>query len=316
MISNQFDVQHAASIAVGLFAARRKAGGSAQLAIVLMAKISTMARVNWRFTTAFRLAVLGLAALHAAVGLAQPKTPGLLELREKAEAGDARLQNVLGDLYRDGKGVTQDFAEAATWYLKAANQTNAAAQSSLGLLYLNGQGVAKDYGQAVTWIRQAADQGYAEAINNVGFLYEKGHGVPQDFAEAVKWFRQAADKHAYAPAQNNLGTMFFKGQGVMQDYVEANIWFRKAAEQGYAGAQANLGVMYANGHGVPEDPVEAYKWFNLAAGQSHADGTRYRELIRKKLTDVQVAEGQRRSAAFGIRTRLTTPPPETPPPKK
>ena len=37
-----------------------------------------------------------------------------------AEQGNTPAQLFLGALYHDGKGVTQDYAEAAKWYRKAA----------------------------------------------------------------------------------------------------------------------------------------------------------------------------------------------------
>ena len=53
------------------------------------------------------------------------------ELRVKAEQGDATAQSNLGDFYRKGKGVQQDFAEAVKWYRKAAEQNDATAQCNL-----------------------------------------------------------------------------------------------------------------------------------------------------------------------------------------
>ena len=79
-------------------------------------------------------------------------------------------------------------------------------------MYANGQGVPQDYAQALTWYRKAADQGNAEAQNNLGVMCESGHGVPQDYAQAVVWYRKAADQ-GFAPAQYNLGVMLLKRPG-------------------------------------------------------------------------------------------------------
>src|SRR5450432_1174892 len=40
--------------------------------------------------------------------------------RRSAEAGDAAAQNQLGQMYRVGRGVTSDMAQAAEWFRKAA----------------------------------------------------------------------------------------------------------------------------------------------------------------------------------------------------
>ena len=146
---------------------------------------------------------------------------------EAAEQGDVKTQNILGLMYDSGKGVQQDYAEAAKWY------------------------------------RKAAEQGYADAQYNLGGMYANGEGVQQDDTEAVKWYRKAAE-HGDAGAQYNLGGMYRNGEGVQQDDTEAIKWYRKAAEQGVAKAQYNLGVMYALGHGVLKSGAAAADWFYRA----------------------------------------------------
>ncbi|MDD4887874.1 MAG: tetratricopeptide repeat protein, partial [Thiomonas sp.] len=140
----------------------------------------------------------------------------------------------------------QDYAQAASWFRKAADQGDARAQCNLGLRYYNGQGVPQDYAQAASWYRKAADQGYARAQYNLGVLYDNGQGVPQDYAQAASWYRKAADQ-GDARAQCNLGVLYDNGQGVPQDYAQAASWFRKAADQGDADAQHNLQLLMTTG---------------------------------------------------------------------
>lgn len=97
----------------------------------------------------------------------------------------------------------------------------------------------QDYAEAAKWTRRAAEQGNVTAQENLGVAYDRGHGVPQDFAEAVRWHKKAAEQ-GNTGAQNNLGVCYEGGQGVPQDYNEAVKWFRKAADQGLAEAQSNL----------------------------------------------------------------------------
>ena len=54
--------------------------------------------------------------------------------RLAADQGDASAQYNLGVMYHFGKGVPQNYAEAAKWYRLAADQGNANAQHSLGLM--------------------------------------------------------------------------------------------------------------------------------------------------------------------------------------
>src|SRR5271157_4999690 len=115
------------------------------------------------------------------------------QLLANARAGDAGAQVKLGGLYYVGHGVQQDYAQAAAWYRKAADQGLAEAQFMLGVYYdSGGRSVPQDYAQAATWYRKAADQGFAVAQYSLGILYSRGQGVPQSFAESYFWLNLAA----------------------------------------------------------------------------------------------------------------------------
>jgi TPR repeat protein len=66
------------------------------------------------------------------------------------------------------------------WYRKAAEQGNAGAQNNLGDCFYAGRGVAQDYSQAAYWFGKAAEQGDAMAQYNLGSYYFNGHGVAQE----------------------------------------------------------------------------------------------------------------------------------------
>jgi TPR repeat protein len=98
-------------------------------------------------------------------------------------------------------------------------------------MYYRGLGVPQDFAEALTWYRKAADQGHAGAEFSVATMYDKGQGVPQDFKTAVTWYQKAADR-GDAGAQGSLGSMYGNGQGVPKDYVRAHMWFNLAAGVG------------------------------------------------------------------------------------
>lgn len=95
-------------------------------------------------------------------------------------------------MYNEGKGIPQDYTEAAKWYQLAAQQGVAPAQFNLGNMYRKGQGVPKDYAEAVKWYRLAAQQGEAKAQYILGYMYENGKGVPKDNVRAHLWFNLAS----------------------------------------------------------------------------------------------------------------------------
>jgi TPR repeat protein len=61
-------------------------------------------------------------------------------------------------------------------------------------MYTLGHGVPKNYAAAASWYRKAAEQGHASAQFNLGLMYSSGGGVPQDYVQAHKWFNLAASR--------------------------------------------------------------------------------------------------------------------------
>lgn len=115
----------------------------------------------------------------------------LTEWRPLAEQGDPAAQHHLGWLYMIGRGVPQDYEEAARWFRKAAEQGDRDAQVNLGSLYLLGDALARDYGEALKWLRAAADQGHPLGQTKLGILYAEGKGVARDPVQAYVWFTLA-----------------------------------------------------------------------------------------------------------------------------
>jgi TPR repeat protein len=189
--------------------------------------------------------------------------------RKAADQGDAIAQFMVGDMYDDGIGVTPDYGQALSWYRKAADQGYAGAQNNLGVMYQRGHGVPQDYQQAMMWYRKAADQGDANAQSSVGDLYRDGLGVAQDYQQAMIWYRKAADQ-GVAGAETNLGIIYENGNGVRRDYQQAMIWLRKAADHGDAAGQNDLASMYLKGEGTPPDYGQAMIWFLKAADQGNS----------------------------------------------
>ncbi|MBO4820779.1 MAG: SEL1-like repeat protein [Prevotella sp.] len=202
-------------------------------------------------------------------GMAQDYAEALTWYYKAAEQGHAAAQNALGVMLQNGMGVETDEREAVEWYRKAAKQGNADAQSSLGFMYRNGRGgLPKSDDMAAEWYRKAADQGHAGAQNNLAFMYQYGFGVRQSNKEAFKWYEKAAAQNNTS-ALFNLAMMYVNVEGRPEKAVPL---FEKAADNGHAGALYNLGVMYVAGRVVPEDLKHALDLFTKSAekGNVHA----------------------------------------------
>jgi tetratricopeptide (TPR) repeat protein len=158
------------------------------------------------------------------------------QTRTQAEQGDVKSERLLGSMYYYGRGVPQDYAQAAQWFRNAADQGDAEAEYDLSFMYYGGKGVPLDYTTGVLWCRKSADQGFAKAEAGLGNTYRRGLGVPQDYDEAIRWYRKAADQNDPS-AESALGYMYHHGQGIPQDDYEAVRWYRRAATHGDAEAQ-------------------------------------------------------------------------------
>ena len=181
--------------------------------------------------------------------------------------------------------------------LKAsAEKGEAEAQYALGKHFIK----EVEYKEAAKWLQLAADQGHAGGQLGLGQLLEVGQGVAKDEAKAAELFRKSAEQ-GNAAAQFSLASLYIKGAGVPADVTEAIKWLRRAANQGDSLAQLNLGVRYYDGNGVPMDLVEAFQWLTLAKAQGDVDPTKTVEGLTKKLKPEQLAEAQRRVAAFVVK---------------
>ena len=61
-------------------------------------------------------------------------------------------------------------------------------------MYYAGQGVRQDYAEAATWYQRAAEQGATDAQFAIGIMYGTGRGVTQDDVQAHKWLSLAASR--------------------------------------------------------------------------------------------------------------------------
>ena len=126
--------------------------------------------------------------------------------RPLAVEGDATLQYLLGEIHDTGRGVPQNYGEAARWYRLAAEQGHALAQNNLGVMYLRGQGVPQDYVLAHMWFNLAAARWNDPAVENRDLA--AGLMTREQVAEAQRlaadWRPKALVHPAYPLALGNI----------------------------------------------------------------------------------------------------------------
>jgi len=204
---------------------------------------------------------LGLL-LWVSLGHAHVQTRALMQGCDTVEAYDDHLyeESNIPEEYIDTQAVIHACQQSLS-----ANPNSPYDMYQLAQAYYN----HKDYAQAYSYYLKAAQQGYAPAEQGLGKLYRMGRGVIQSDTEAAKWFLKAA-RQGNVHAQSDLGGMYYSGRGVVQSHEQALKWTLLAAEKGDSYAQYNIGLIYETGRGVTQSYKKAIEWYQKSADQDNA----------------------------------------------
>lgn len=243
-----------------------------------------------------------LTAISAATYCAQPSKKVVKKevvdstaiIMEKAKAGDAAAQNMVGGWYYTGKdSIKQNYEEALQWWSRSAKQKYPEAIANMAMCYQLGHGIKQDSTMAVKLYKSAIKEGNQNVISyheNLSkeeknifsclFLHEcylNGIGVKRDFKQA-SYYQELAAEGGHESSQYAVGLNLLNNK--LAD--KAAGWFKKAADQGNAGATYYYGFLLLNGMGVDQDKAEGIKYLQSASqiGFPMADyqlGLAYRE---------------------------------------
>ena len=103
-----------------------------------------------------------------------------------SENSDAMVN--LAIMHMQGRGCTQSYELASSWFLKASQKGNAKAQHSLGIFYEKGMIGAIDLDKALEYYKMAADTGHVESQTKTGILFKQLGNT----AEAMRYLITAA----------------------------------------------------------------------------------------------------------------------------
>jgi localization factor PodJL len=166
----------------------------------------------------------------------------------------------------------------------AAAKGEATAEFEIATRYAEGRGMAQNFTEAAHWFERAAKQGLVPAQFRLAGLHEKGLGVRKDL-DAARRLYLAAGEAGHAKALHNLAVLYAEGIDGKPDYPSAAKWFRKAAGYGIADSQYNLGILYARGIGVEQNLAEAYRWLILAAREGDGEAAKKRDDLGARLDE-------------------------------
>ena len=107
----------------------------------------------------------------------------------------------------------RQLAKRAAAYRIRAEQGDPKSQWALGSMYYYGKGVPQDFTEAARWYRKSADQGYPRGQYDLGYMYYYGYGVPQDRVKAHNLFWEAA-AHGDDYARRSLQPSIDPGAGL------------------------------------------------------------------------------------------------------
>ncbi|HTV80706.1 MAG TPA: tetratricopeptide repeat protein [Steroidobacteraceae bacterium] len=191
-------------------------------------------------------------------------------LLKAARAGNARAQAMLGIIYQDGDGLTEDDHAAAYWFGLAAAQGHRAAQYELGAMYEDGAGgLPKDERKAVELYMRSARQGFSQAQLVLGVDFELGDGVPRNRPQAIALLRQAGGDGAFMAqvlAQPRTPARFADAAALgnylarIRNSQFAASWAKATAPYRHGGREVTLGaILYgkwraSGGGGEPTGP--------------------------------------------------------------
>ena len=175
----------------------------------------------------------------------------------------------------------EDYAMAIETYKDILKlEANATAQSNLGILYAQGKGVKQDFKEAAYWFRQAELSGDEQAEKlclkcSMDFVHQNfdtrnAEQLYTDMVDFIKYVYPSTNdinlevcRTLYAIAGNHFNK---------QEYTYAAKLFRAAGEFGNDGYSQNyLAVLYNLGLGVEQNDLAALYWFDKATDNGAAD---------------------------------------------
>ncbi len=205
-----------------------------------------------------------------------------------ARAGVARAQNNIGACFAEGLGVAKDRDLALKWLRLAAEAGDPVGERNYAAFHMQGaDGAGADYAIAADYYRRAADQGDAPAADMLSWMLLEGEVMPPDPVAARRWAERAADA-GIASSMTRLGMLFHNALGVERDPETAVYWWRRGAAAGDADAQAMLGAACHMGSGTARDGVAALAWLIRAERGGSGLAQPFLGPARARLSDAEI----------------------------
>jgi cytochrome c5 len=111
---------------------------------------------------------------------------------KSAEAGDAKIQNLIGFMLYYGENAPKDREAAHRWFHRAADQGNASAQLNIAVMHYLGAGIPKDLEEAASYFE------LAKKNNFLSIDLSPGLEVPESLPELAERAMMRPQNHESA----------------------------------------------------------------------------------------------------------------------
>uniref|UniRef100_A0A4W6C3M8 DAP3 binding cell death enhancer 1 n=1 Tax=Lates calcarifer TaxID=8187 RepID=A0A4W6C3M8_LATCA len=177
-----------------------------------------------------------------------------------------KIANIFTSLFMAGieSAKSEDYKEAFTCFLAAAQQGYSKAQFNVGVCYEKGRGVGKDREKALYYYQQAATGGHAQAqYRYAKLLLTSGGQQSLEVLDTVIDLLQQAAAAGLTKAQVCLASVY--SQESVRDWSKSVQYLKMAAESGDDAALLFLGQCYESGLGVQQNLRIAIEFYRRAA---------------------------------------------------
>ncbi|KAM4554880.1 death ligand signal enhancer isoform 2-T2 [Odontesthes bonariensis] len=183
-----------------------------------------------------------------------------LHLRQVGDTSVPVILNIIG--LESAK--SENYEEAFTCFLVAAQHGYNKAQFNVGVCYEKGRGVGKDKEKALYYYRQAADTGHKQAQYRYAklLLTTRGRQSAEELDTVIGLLGKAASA-GLTEAQICLASVYSRDP--VRNGCKSVQYLKMAAESGDDSALLFLGQCYESGFGVQQNLKTAVKFYKRAA---------------------------------------------------
>jgi TPR repeat protein len=155
--------------------------------------------------------------------------------------------------------------------------------------------------EAAKWFLRAAEQGHSEACYSISRMYDSGVGVIKSGVEAEKWLKKAVQNSPKKDGgpEYTMGVFYSEDRpDLPKNEKEAAVWYRKAAVITAVDApwidssRQALGAYYSNPKSAEYNLTTAYAWWIVAALSGNEYSAKMRDGVEGRLDQSKIKDGR------------------------